>query len=135
MSEVRITEYKEKKCRLSKDQMDEYIQAKDEFYDALHKTYKVLDKLRTFEEKNNIRWEEDKAEVAKAFGFLLQMTSAGGKSNHIKEMVYEKTDKGEEYVYPILADGTDDWYNIYVTGDSGVAMIMDITNQFVRKAW
>ena len=132
---ITITPYKETKCDLSKEQMEIYTEARDNFYESLHKTYEVLDKLRTFEEDHNIRWEEDKEEVAKAFCMLLQMTSAAGKSNHVREMVYEKTERGDEIVYPILADGTCDWYTAYVSGDSGIAMIMDITNQFVRKAW
>ena len=97
--------------------------------------YSAMKDLRQFEEDNKIYFEENKQAVADAFCYLLQMTRSGGTSNFVKEMRYEIDERHNETVTPILADGNSNWYTAYVSGDSGIAMIKDITNQFVRKAW
>ena len=97
--------------------------------------YEAMKELRQYESDNDIYFEENKQDVADAFCYLLQMTRSGGCANFVKEMKYEIDSKHDETVTPILANGNDEWYKAYVTDDSGTAMIIDITNQFVRKAW
>ena len=98
--------------------------------------YEAMKELRQFEDNHEIYFEENKQDIADAFCYLLQMTRAGGCSNFVKEMRYKTDERGyNETVTPVLADGNSNWYTAYVSGDSGIAMIMDITSQFVRKAW
>ena len=115
--------------------MDKYEEIKEKSDKILKETIEVMAARRAYEEEHNIRWHEDREMVAKVFGLLLQMTSNGGRGNFIKEMIFEKRDNGDEIVYPLLSNGSTNWYKINVTGDSGTAMIIDMTNQFVRKAW
>lgn len=135
MSELRIVEYEPNECDLSGEEMEEYNAWKKELNTKFYNLCEELEKLRSFEEKHNIRWDEDKQMVADAYCLLLQMTDNAGKGNHVAKMQYEELPNGYEIVYPILANGSSKWYTINVSGDSGTGMIADITNQFVRKAW
>lgn len=135
MSSVVITDYEPPKCDLNEEEMKVYLDEREQLYDDLKYLCYHFAKLRKYEDDHNIHWEENKATVAKVFCLALQMTSAAGKSNPLVDMRYERNEHGDEIVTPILADGNEDWYKCHVTGDSGVAMIMDMVNQFVRKAW
>lgn len=138
MSDIRVVKVKDfelKKCDLSGKEMEEYNTWKKEFNERFHNLCEELDRLRTFEENHHIRWRENKQMIADAYCVLLQMTDNAGKGNHVAKMQYEKLSNGDEIVYPILVNGNCDWYQAYVSGDSGTGMIVDITNQFVRKAW
>lgn len=138
MSDIKVIEVKEfepKKCDLSGKEMEEYNAWKKEFNKRFFDLCDELDRLRTFEDEHHIRWSENKQMIADAYCILLQMTDNAGKGNHVAKMQYEKLPNGDEIIYPILADGNSNWYTAHVSGDSGTGMIVDITNQFVRKAW
>lgn len=138
MSDIKVIEIKEfesKKCDLTEEEMKLYHKAKFQVESVFLNLCKEMDALRSYEEEHNIRWEESKEMVAMAFCLALQMTNNAGKCNHVSEMKYTKLENGDEVVIPILEDGTDDWYVCHVTGDSGTAMLIDMVNQFVRKAW
>lgn len=138
MSEVRIIEvkdFKPKKCDLTGKEMEEYNKTVRKFNKAFKEICKNLDEIRSFEDKHHIRWGENKQMIADAYCLMLQLTSSGGTGNHVSKLVYEKKENGTEIVYPVLADGDSNWYTIDTTGGSGIAMVSDITNQFVRKAW
>lgn len=122
--------------KLSKKENYNYIRKQKKVARMRKELYAAMNDLRQFESDKEIYFEENKQDVADAFCYLLQMTRSGGCSNFVREMRYEIDDNGyKETVTPILADGNSNWYTAYVTGDSGIAMISDITNQFVRKAW
>ena len=67
------------------------------------------------------------------------MTYAGGSpfNNPLDRLVYMKNEDGSEIVRPIFEDGTgqNGDYDVVVTCDSGIAIIMDIVDKFVRKVW
>ena len=130
-----VTGYESPKCDLSEKEMEMYKAMKRDIYARFKELCADVDDIRSYEEEHHIQCEEKKQMVADAFCLALQMTSAAGSSNHVSEMRYEKLDNGDEIVTPVLADGNDEWYKCHVTGDSGIAMIMDMVNQFVRKAW
>lgn len=132
---VKVDNYESPKCDLSNEEFEQYLNEREQLYDDLEYLCFHFAKLRKYEDDHNIRWNEDKATVAKVFCLALQMTSAAGKSNPLSEMRYEKLDNGDEVVISVLADGDDEWYRCHVSGDSGIAMIKDMVNQFVRKAW
>lgn len=130
-----VTGYEPPKCDLNDAEMKRYLDEREQLYDDLDCLCYHFAQLRKYEDDHNIRWEENKATVAKVFCLALQMTSAAGTGNPLMEMHYGRNDRNDEIVTPILADGNADWYECHVTGDSGIAMIMDMVNQFVRKAW
>ena len=82
---------------------------------------------------------EDKALICKAICDALRTTSAAGNpdNNPLVELRYIKDEDGEETVRPIFADGTgkNGYYDINVSGDSGIGMWIDITYQFIRNMW
>lgn len=135
MSDIRVIKYEPEKCDLSGKEMEEYNAWKKEFNKRFFDLCDELNRLRTFENEHHIRWNENKQMIADAYCILLQMTDNAGKGNHVAKMQYEKLPNGDEIVYPILANGNSNWYTAHVSGDSGTATIVDITNQFVRKAW
>jgi hypothetical protein len=79
---------------------------------------------------------EDKQAICDAFCATLRLTNNAGhpEGNPLKELKYIPE---REIVRPIFEDGTgsDGWYDCYVGGDSGTAMITDIVRQFVQKVW
>ena len=79
---------------------------------------------------------EDKQAICDAFLATLLLTSAAGhpSDNKLKELRYIPE---AEKVRPIFEDGTgmDGYYDINIACDSGIAMIMDITKQFIQKMW
>lgn len=81
---------------------------------------------------------ENRQEICDAFCKMLQLTRNAGDpiGNPIVELRFIGTNLGE-FVRPIFADGTgsDGYFDVNVTMDSGTAMIVDIVNQFVRKMW
>ena len=82
---------------------------------------------------------ETKQGVCDAMCKAIQSTDAGGSplNNPLRELRYMVLDDGMEIVRPIFADGTGEngYMDVNVTADSGIAMIMDITKQFIRKMW
>ena len=53
-------------------------------------------------------------------------------------MTKEEGGRYEETVRPIFEDGCGEafgYYDVNVSMDSGIAIIMDVVNQFVRKMW
>lgn len=85
---------------------------------------------------------EDKQKICDAMCETLKLTSAAGSpiNNPLIELHYMTKEEGgryEETVRPIFADGCgkNGYYDINVSCDSGVAVIIDIVNQFVKKMW
>ena len=84
-------------------------------------------------------FKEDKQAICDAFLKTLQLTSAAGnpKNNRVVELQYIVKENGDEIVRPIFEDGAGNngYYDVYVTGDSGIAILMDLDRGFVRKVW
>ena len=82
---------------------------------------------------------ENKQNVCDMMCYAIRATDAGGSelNNPLVKLQYKKLENGDEIVRPIFKDGTgsNGYYDINVTCDSGIAMILDIVNQFVRKVW
>ena len=82
---------------------------------------------------------ENKQYVCDMMCYAIRATDAGGNTdnNRLEKLIYKKLDNGNEIVRPIFEDGTgsDGYYDIDVTADSGIAIIMDITKQFIRRMW
>ena len=80
---------------------------------------------------------ENKQEICNAICEALRKTRAAGEGNALKEIRYFKTDGGDEIARPIFENGSGEngFYDVNVTGDSGIAMFMDITDQFVHWVW
>lgn len=86
-----------------------------------------------------MRKPENKQAICDAFLKTLQLTRAAGspENNRLVELRYMTDDWDREIVRPIFEEGNgkDGWYDINVSGDSGIAIIMDIVKQFVRRVW
>ncbi len=82
---------------------------------------------------------ENKQEICNAICEALRLTGNAGRGNALKELRYYPEGNGHysEVVRPIFEDGTgeDGFYDINVSCDSGTAMFIDITNQFIRRMW
>lgn len=82
---------------------------------------------------------ENKQEVCNAILKALQTTRAAGteECNPLVDLKYFAKENGTEIVRPIFEDGSgsNGYYDINVTCDSGIAMFIDICNQFIRKMW
>ena len=99
-----------------------------------------------YEEKNGKTFIiEDKQDICDAICEALRHTSAAGSpgNNALKEIRYVKMENGDEYAVPIFEDGNGEpsecfpkgYYAINITGDSGIGIWLDVTNQFIRKMW
>lgn len=85
---------------------------------------------------------ENKQEILTAICETLRLTRNAGTGNALKEIRYVKDNYGE-YAVPIFENGNGEpdeycphgYYAVNITGDSGTAIIYDITNQFIRKMW
>ena len=80
---------------------------------------------------------ENKQDVCNKMCEAIRATNASKLGGALKELRYMKLEDGTEVVRPIFEDGTgsDGYYDVDVTWDSGIAIIMDITKQFIRKVW
>ena len=86
---------------------------------------------------------EDKQAICNAFCETLRLTSAAGSPNNnplieLRYMTAEEGGRFDETVRPIFENHCGEalkYYDVNVSCDSGIAMIMDIVNQFVRKMW
>ena len=86
--------------------------------------------------------KENKQKILNAICEALRLTSNAGRGNALKEIRYLE-DKGSEYAIPIFENGNGEpdeycphgYYAINITGDSGTAIFIDITNQFIKKMW
>lgn len=83
--------------------------------------------------------KEDKQMICTAICNALRITSAAGspENNALKELRYIQKSNGDEIVRPVFENGTgeDGYYDINISGDSGIAIFMDVVKQFVRKVW
>ena len=83
--------------------------------------------------------EENKAEICKAICDTLRLTRAAGDSryNALKEIRYMVNEYGEEIARPVFEDGNGEngYYDVNISGDSGIGIWIDITRQFVTKMW
>ena len=85
---------------------------------------------------------ENKQKICDAMCEALRLTRAAGSptNNPLVELRYLTKEEGgryEETVRPIFEDGCgkNGYWDINVSMDNGVAIIMDIVNQFVKKMW
>lgn len=88
---------------------------------------------------------ENKRVILEKIADVLRNTSAAGPLNNGNALVTIKyvEDKYGEWAVPIFEDGTGDpneywphgYYAVNITGDSGVAILMDITHKFVERMW
>jgi hypothetical protein len=85
---------------------------------------------------------EDKQRICDAMCETLRLTRAAGSptNNPLVELKYMTKEEGgrfEETVRPIFEDGCgkNGYYDINISWDSGIAIVMDIVNQFVKKMW
>ena len=84
-------------------------------------------------------WEdEDIQEICNSMVVTLAYTYNAGNllNNPLTELKYIKDDE-KEIVRPIFLDGTgkNGEFDINVHMDSGTSVIIDITNQFIKKMW
>ena len=85
---------------------------------------------------------ENKQEILNAICAALRVTRNAGTGNALKEIRYME-DKGREYAVPIFENGNGEpneycphgYYGVNITGDSGTAIFMDITERFIRCVW
>ena len=93
--------------------------------------------------ENYIRFEEDKQKICDALCETLRLTSSAGhpQCNPLIELRYMTREEGgrfDETVRPIFEDHCGEnigYYDVNVSCDSGIAMIIDIVNQFVKTMW
>ena len=80
---------------------------------------------------------ENKQAICTAICDALRLTNAAGNNNPLTEIRYIRKENGDEFARPIFENGTGEngYYDVNITGDSGIAIFMDICNQFVRKMW
>lgn len=88
---------------------------------------------------------EDKRAICNAICEALRKTRAFGLGcgNELVEIRYVKHKNGKEFAVPIFEDGDGEpdelypygCYAVSITGDSGIAIWIDITNNFVKKIW
>lgn len=80
---------------------------------------------------------ENKQQICNAICQALRKTDAAGNNNALAELRYIRKSNGDEIVRPVFENGTgeDGYYDINISGDSGIAIFMDVVNQFVRKVW
>ena len=79
---------------------------------------------------------EDKRIILKAYLNLLRATSNAGSGNSVVDiLLIEKN--GMQYARPIFEDGNgkDGYYDVNISGDSGTAIIKDLTDNFVCRVW
>ena len=79
---------------------------------------------------------ENKQEFLIKLCELLRMTNAASTGNPLKEIRYVKSEYGE-VARPIFENGSgaDGYYDINITGDSCIAILMDVVKQFVKRVW
>ena len=92
------------------------------FYSA-EKAHKKADEMNGY-------GREDKAEIAKSFGETLKKTR---EYEDIESMTYEKQSNGEKFVIMTFKNGAQK--QVYVTGDSGIALIRDVDAALRLNEW
>lgn len=88
---------------------------------------------------------ENKRDICNAICEALRKTRTFGLGcgNELVEIRYVKKKNGREFAVPIFEDGDGEpnesyphgYYAVNITGDSGIAIWIDITNNFVKKIW
>ena len=80
---------------------------------------------------------ENKQHICNAICQALRKTNAAGNNNALVELRYIQKENGDEIVRPIFENGAgaNGYYDVNVTGDSGIGIWLDITQQFIRKMW
>lgn len=87
---------------------------------------------------------EDKQQILNKICEALQLTKqlSPGVCNGLKELRYiRRPETGEpnvryfETARPIFEDGagSNGWYDVNISGDSGIAIFLDVVKQFVAK--
>ena len=83
--------------------------------------------------------KENKQAILTAICEALRKTSAAGTPGHnpLVEIRYIQKSNGDEVARPIFEDGAGEggYYDVNISGDSGIGIWLDITSQFIRKAW
>lgn len=83
--------------------------------------------------------KENKAEFCNALCELLRMTNCAGspQNNPLVELRYIEGEHGRETVRPIFADGNGStgYYDVNVSGDSNMGILLDVMKHFVRRVW
>lgn len=66
----------------------------------------------------------------------IRQTRAGGTGNPLKQLRYIDTGT-RQIVRPVFEDGAGNngYYDIDVSADSGIAVLMDVDKHFVRRMW
>ena len=82
---------------------------------------------------------ENKAEFCKSLCETLRLTRAAGTPgcNPLVELRYMKLENGMEIVRPVFEDGTGEngYYDVNVSCDSNIGILLDVVEHFVRKVW
>lgn len=86
---------------------------------------------------------EDKKAICNAICEALRETRTFGIGcgNKLAEIRYVRENNGREFAVPIFEDGDGEpnesyphgYYAVNITGDSGIAIWIDITNNFVKN--
>lgn len=84
-------------------------------------------------------FKEDKQNTLNAICEALRTTAAAGspQNNPLVELRYIQKENGDEVARPIFADGGGEngWYDVNISGDSCIAIFIDVCRQFVTKVW
>ena len=82
--------------------------------------------------------KEDKQEFLNKLCELLRMTRAAGTENQnpINEIRYIESEY-REIARPIFEEGNGEngWYDINITGDSCIGILIDVVEHFVKEVW
>lgn len=80
---------------------------------------------------------ENKQEILTAICEALKKTRAAGTGNAIKEIRYIQKENGDEIARPIFENGAGEngYYDVNISGNSGIAIFTDITERFIRVMW
>ena len=130
-----INEITNRKIEAIEEYMETY-NAYDEYAEEGSLIYAITKSL--FELKLEIENTEDIQQIMNRLVETIRLTSAGGfkYNNALTELrVIQKN--GMKMVRPVFEDGTGEngYYDVNIDCDSGIAAIMDVVNQFVKKMW
>jgi len=78
-------------------------------------------------------------DIQKSLDYLceaIRQTRAGGTGNPLKRLEYLDTGT-QQIVRPIFEDGAgrNGYYDVSVSGDSGIAVLMDVYKHFIKEMW
>ena len=85
------------------------------------------------------KFVEDKQKMLDKFLETLRLCSCAGNiiHNDLVELKSFVDEHNEEWVRPIFRNGAgkNGYYDVKVSGDSNIAIIMDVVENFVRRMW